>query len=141
VYSEWSEFGGGSGIDAILPNPTLVKRTIDMLKMNNLGRLRELSGHYKQMASKADHRVANILNELSGHLETYANTESPESRSEIIDCRNRIEKTRQTGDPRYLQKGYVPQKNSGNNNPRANWQVRRGQRAVGESWSMNLDEE
>lgn len=142
MYSEgWTEFGGGSGIDAMLPNQNLINRTKDMLKMNNLRRLRELSDHYKQMSTKADPRVSGILSELAYALANYANNKTPESRSEIIDCCNRIDKTRETGVFGYLKRGYTPQMNSGNNNPRAGWEMRRGRRAVGESWSMNLDED
>ena len=142
MYSEWTEFGGGNGIGAILPNPNLTRRTRDMLKMNNLGRLKELSGHYDQMASKAQHpNVTKILNQLAYALSTYVNTQAAESRSTILDILGRIDKTRESGNINDLGVGGNVQMSARNSNPRADWQVRRGQRAVGESWSMNLDEE
>lgn len=142
MYSEWTEFGGGNDIGAILPNTNLTRRTRDMLKMNNLGRLKELSSHYNQMANKVQQpNVTKILNQLAYALSAYANTQAAESRSTILDILGRIDKTRESGNINDLGVGGNVQMSARNSNPRANWQMRKGQRAVGESWSMNLDEE
>ena len=141
MYSEWSEFGGGNALGSLLPNANLTSRTRDFLKMNNIGRLTQLKDHWKQMAGKSSHpQISNVINQVSSALDAYVNNQSPEAKSKIVDLLNRIDKARQSNNVNDLGVGNV-QMSERNNNPKANWQVRRGQRAVGESWSMNLDED